>query len=129
MSLAQDLEIYKAADQLLALALQVQANINPAKTILQPIERGVDFVGHVIKPWHTTTRKRTVQRALHRIATADAGDTWAQGSSYLGLIGQTTHPHTQRAHIANALRRRGHAVAGDLSKIYHRPQPCKNSTP
>lgn len=62
MSLAQDLEIYKAADQLLALALQVQAQV-------------------------------------------------------------------PRAHIANALRRRGHAVAGDLSKIYHRPQPCKNSTP
>lgn len=53
MSLAQDLEIYKAADQLLALALQVQAQV-------------------------------------------------------------------PRAHIANALRRRGHAVAGDLSKIYQR---------
>lgn len=71
-------------------------------------------------------RQTGEQMTLREVA---AGDTWAQGNSYLGLIGQTTHPHTQRAHIANALRRRGHAVAGDLSKIYHRPQPCKNSTP
>ena len=36
------------------------AHLNPTKTILQPVDRGIDFVGHVIKPWRRTTRKRTV---------------------------------------------------------------------
>jgi len=31
--------------------------LNPSKTILQPIERGVDFVGQVIQPWSRTTRR------------------------------------------------------------------------
>jgi RNA-directed DNA polymerase len=34
--------------------------LNPSKTILQPIDRGIDFVGQVIKPWHRTMRKRCV---------------------------------------------------------------------
>ena len=36
------------------------ARLNPSKTILQPVERGIDFVGHVIKPWRRTTRTRTL---------------------------------------------------------------------
>lgn len=40
------------------------ARLNPSKTILQPIDRGVDFVGHVIKPWRRTTRPRSVAHAL-----------------------------------------------------------------
>ncbi|MFP3830886.1 reverse transcriptase, partial [Pseudomonas sp. SIMBA_021] len=47
------------------------AYLNPRKTILQPIARGVDFVGHVIKPWRRVTRKRTVSEALRRVAQAD----------------------------------------------------------
>lgn len=80
MSLAQDLEIYKAADQLLALALQVQAQVPRAYRVA---------VGQRIS--------NECAEVLLTIARANAA--------------------------------RGQAVAGDLSKIYHRPQPCKNSTP
>jgi hypothetical protein len=49
--------------------------INPAKTILQPVDRGVDFVGHIIKPWRRTTRPRTVATAVQRLRTMPAADT------------------------------------------------------
>ena len=94
------------------------ARLNPTKTILQPIDRGVDFVGHVIKPWRRTTRARTVVAALHRIETMPSSDTFAAGNSYLGLMRQASHGHTDCARIANALRKRGHVVAGDIGKVY-----------
>ena len=102
------------------LPLNLSARINPRKTVLQPIERGIDFVGHVIKPWRRTTRPRTLTRALQRLATMPADETHQAGNSYLGLIGQATHSHHDRARIANVLRDRGHAVAADISKIYRR---------
>ena len=94
--------------------------MNPTKTILQPIARGIDFVGHVIKPWCRTPRKRAVATALSRLRTMPAEDTFAAGNSYLGLMGQSNHGHRARAQVARVLRGRGHAVKGDLTKIYRR---------
>lgn len=50
------------------------ARLNPSKTILQPVDRGVDFVGHVIKPWRRTTRPRSMAQALRRTAAVPAED-------------------------------------------------------
>ncbi len=92
--------------------------LNPRKTILQPIARGIDFVGHVIKPWRRTTRPRTLHTALRRIETMPPTDTFAAGNSYLGLLRQASHSHADQAVIANALRKRGHCIKSDLSKAY-----------
>ena len=46
--------------------------------------------------------------------------TFAAGNSYLGLLRQASHSHADRAHLANVLRDRGHAVKSDFSKIYRR---------
>jgi RNA-directed DNA polymerase len=96
------------------------AHLNPRKTILQPIERGIDFVGHVIRPWHRTTRARTVASAAQRLRTMPAAEIYASGNSYLGLVRQATHSHTDQARLANILRDRGHVVAGDLGKIFRK---------
>jgi RNA-directed DNA polymerase len=48
------------------LPRELGLHLNDSKTILQPIARGVDMVGHVIKPWHRTTRRRTYREALRR---------------------------------------------------------------
>ncbi|WP_457825106.1 RNA-directed DNA polymerase, partial [Staphylococcus aureus] len=45
---------------------KLAARLNPKKTILQPIERGIDFVGQVIKPWRRTLRRRTFNDAIRR---------------------------------------------------------------
>jgi RNA-directed DNA polymerase len=96
------------------------AHLNPSKTILQPVDRGVDFVGHVIKPWRRTTRKRTLNTALSRIRTIPDDETFEAGNSYLGLLRQASHSHSDRARIANALRLRDHSVQQDLTKIFRK---------
>lgn len=39
-------------------------------------------------------------------------------NSYFGLLRQASHSHTDRAQLANVLRRRGHSVAANLTKTY-----------
>lgn len=102
------------------LPAHLGAHLNPSKTILQPLARGIDFVGHVVKPWRRTTRGGTVASAVQRIEAMPAGDVFTAGNSYLGLARQASHSHQDQARIARALRRRGHAVAGDLGKIFRR---------
>lgn len=90
------------------------------KTILQPIDRGIDFVGHVIKPWHRTTRKRTMTSAIIRLRTMPDDETFAAGNSYLGLLRQATHSHADRSKLAHVLLGRGHAINANFTKIYKR---------
>ena len=102
------------------LPAQLGARLNPAKTILQPVERGIDFVGHVIKPWRRTTRPRTVAVAGHRLGSMPADEVFEAGNSYLGLLRQASHSHHDRTRIANVLRAREHVIAGDMTKAFRR---------
>jgi len=97
--------------------------LNPRQTILQPINRGIDFVGQVIKPWHRTTRPRTVTAALQRIAQADAGEVYQSANSYFGLLRQATHSHHDRTRLAHAVLARGHCVAADLTRAFRKTRP------
>ena len=106
------------ADITAFLPAKLNARLNPAKTNLQPISRGIDFAGHVIKPWRRTLRRRTFNEALARINTLPAADLLESANSYLGLLRQATHSHHDRARLANVLRRRGHSVDRGLTKIY-----------
>lgn len=92
--------------------------LNPAKTVLQPLERGVDFAGQVIRPHHTTLRRRTLNAALGRLATIPEDDVAAAANSYIGLARQATHGRRAQARICNAVRRRGFAVDHALTKAY-----------
>ena len=96
----------------------LHAKLNPSKTILQPLARGIDLVGHVIKPWYRTTRKRTVREAVRRIATMPREDVYQSANSYFGLLRQATHSHEDRAELANALRRQGFTVNKQITKTY-----------
>jgi hypothetical protein len=100
------------------LPRELHVQLNPAKTILQPIERGIDFVGQVLKPWHRRIRRRTFNEALSRTAQVDAGEVFATANSYFGLLRQATASLRDRALLANLARRRGHAVNAALTKTY-----------
>ena len=41
------------------LPARLHLHLNPRKTVLQPVDRGIDFVGQVVRPWHRATRPRT----------------------------------------------------------------------
>ncbi|MDH0287720.1 RNA-directed DNA polymerase [Pseudomonas sp. GD04087] len=96
------------------------ARLNPSKTILQPVDRGIDFVGHVIKPWRRTTRKRTVKEALRRVTAAPEDDLLEVANSYFGLFRQASHSHADRAALANVILRRGRSINGDLTKTFRK---------
>ena len=97
---------------------RLHVRLNPSKTILQPIDRGIDFVGHVIKPWRRTTRRRTVAHAVQRIETLPAAELPTIGNSYFGLLRQSPASHTDRTRIAKALLKRGKCVNGTLTKAF-----------
>lgn len=103
--------------------------LNPRKTILQPIHRGIDYVGQVIKPWHRTTRRRTVHAALDRLSTMDAPDLFASSNSYLGLLRQASHSHQDRALLINVMRDRGHVVKSDFTKVFRKTPQQRSATP
>ncbi len=107
---------YARADLETFLPDRLGVRLNPAKTIIQPIERGIDFVGQVIKPWRRTTRRRTYREALARVAAAPARDVHQTANSYFGLLRQADSSHRDRAHLANLVRRRGHAVDRGFTK-------------
>lgn len=103
------------------LPARLHAQINPAKTILQPVDRGIDFVGQVIKPWHRTTRRKSYRTALARTAAATAADTYTTANSYFGLLRQATASHHDRARLARVVMRKGHVVAADFTQAFRRP--------
>ena len=99
---------------------KLAARLNPTKTILQPVARGIDLVGQVIKPWHRTTRRRTFNEALRRVREIEPADLFATANSYFGLLRQASHSHHDRGLLANILRDRGHCIKGDITKTYRR---------
>jgi retron-type reverse transcriptase len=107
---------------------RLHARLNPSKTILQPVARGVDFVGHVIRPWTTRVRRRTVNEAVSRIASIDPADVYTSANSYFGLLRQSTSSHHDRARLARAVLQRGHSVNKAFTKTYRRSHEGKSVT-
>lgn len=105
-------------EQVEAFLPRLGAKLNPSKTIMQPADRGVDFVGHVIKPWRRTTRKRSLAQALKRTAAAPIEDLRETANSYFGLLGQASHSQKDRAALANVVLMRGSSVNAALTKTF-----------
>ncbi|KWR84488.1 reverse transcriptase [Cupriavidus sp. SHE] len=103
------------------LPRRLGARLNPSKTILQPVPRGIDFVGQVIRPWARHTRPRTLNVGTRRLAEMPSRDVFAAVNSYFGLVRQATASHVARARMAKVIRSRGHAVDFGLTKAYRRP--------
>ncbi|MFT0533985.1 RNA-directed DNA polymerase [Castellaniella hirudinis] len=118
--------LHESAQWLNAAKTQIEAflpglglALNPHKTIIQPINRGVDFAGYVIKPWRMEARRRTVNAGLAAIESMPPENTLETINSYLGLLRHCSGHH-DRARIANAARKRGHCVSADLTKAHRR---------
>jgi RNA-directed DNA polymerase len=99
---------------------ELHLQLNPRKTVMQPIARGIDFVGHLVKPWRRITRRKTVHMALDRLQDMPAADLHQSANSYFGLLRQATHSHHDRTRVAKLMLQRGHVVQGDMTKIYRK---------
>jgi retron-type reverse transcriptase len=100
------------------LTLRLNIHLNPAKTILQPASRGIDFVGQVILPRRRVTRPRTLRSALHRTSEIALPDLHTTANSYFGLLRQSSHSHNARLDLAREILRRGKAVDSRLTKTF-----------
>ena len=94
--------------------------LNPRKTILQPIDRGVDFVGQIVKPWRRVTRKVTLENAASALAAKSGEDLMMSANSYFGLLRQSTSSHYSRARLARIAISKGHCVDGGFRKIFRK---------
>jgi hypothetical protein len=112
-----------ARTQIEAKLADLHLQLNPRKTILQPVARGIDFVGHLVKPWRRITRRKTLHVALDRLQDMPAPDLHQAGNSYFGLLRQASHSHHDRTRIANLLLQRGHVVDGGFTKSFRKPVP------
>jgi RNA-directed DNA polymerase len=100
------------------LPAKLGLQLNPRKTVIQPIARGVDFVGQVVKPWRRTIRRRTFKLALHRMLTMPEGERFESANSYFGLLRQLPNSHQSRAAFAKLLLLQRFIVNGKLTKVY-----------
>ena len=100
------------------LPARLRLELNPAKTILQPVARGIDFVGHLFLPHRRQIRRRTIRAAEQRLRTMPSADLWQSANSYLGLLRQAPGNRADRARIANIARRRGLSVDHRLTMAY-----------
>lgn len=75
-------------------------------------------MGHIIKPWRHTTRKRSVTQALKRTAVAPPEDLRETANSYFGLLSQASHSEKDRAKLARLILKRDHSINGALTKTY-----------
>ena len=102
------------------LPAHLGAQLNPRKTVLQPVDRGIDFVGQVLKPWCRRTRRGTVARAVARTLQQPAAEVYASVNSTFGLLRQASHSHHDRTRLAHAVLARGHCVNGALTQSYRK---------
>ena len=111
----------QALDSINNFLPSLHLQLNPKKTVLQPIAHGIDYVGQVIRPWRRTTRPRTLHQALTRLEVMPAAEVYVSGNSYLGLVRQAGSSHNEQAQICRALLKRGHAIEGlHLSKAFRK---------
>lgn len=107
------------------LPRELGVELNRQKTILQPADRGIDFVGQVIKPWRRTLRRRTFRVAIERCRQQPANQLFETANSYFGLLRQASSSHLDRARLGNILRNRGHSVNKSFTKTYRKGEQRK----
>lgn len=100
------------------LAERLALRLNPSKTILQPIERGIDFVGETVLPWRRVIRRRVINNAMARMQVMPAADLYATANSYLGTCRQASKSWNDRRQLARIALRRGRSVDFKLTKTY-----------
>ncbi|MDB5362255.1 MAG: Retron-type reverse transcriptase [Rhodospirillales bacterium] len=87
-----------------------------SKTSLAPVERGIDFVGHVIRPFRRSGRPKTHRNALRRLESAPRADFAVRCNSYLGLA-RHAGSRAQTIDLCRIAIRRGFRVDRELTKV------------
>jgi len=110
-----------ATDAIRAHLAGLGLRLAESKTFVAPVEKGVDFVGHVIRPHRRSARPKTHRVALARISTMPKAAVPDSATSYLGLF-RHSGSRAQISAIGRVAVRRGFRVDRDLTKITIKPR-------
>jgi hypothetical protein len=105
-----------AADTIRAHLAGIGLRLAESKTFVAPVSKGVDFVGHIIRPHRRSARPKTHRTALARLATMPREDLPESATSYLGLF-RHSGTRAQIAAIGRVAVRRGFRVDRKLTKV------------
>jgi RNA-directed DNA polymerase len=93
---------------------------NPKKTIIQPISRGINFVGYIIKPYRKILRKAITNRAIYKASNEflllETPDVRQIANSYFGMM-RNGNCYNIRKTFAKVLTALGYHVNPGLTKI------------
>ena len=94
--------------------------LHPRKTEINRIERGINFLGYIARPYARYVRRSTLHNAHHKIRAtprdADPHQVQATANSYFGLM-RHADAWRERKRFARALREHGHRVSADLTRV------------
>jgi hypothetical protein len=114
MALHTELPIHKTGCKLLSLA--VTAQVQMPRTVKRLM--GDKITSHCIEMLDLMAMANASQKAERAALIRELLK--HVRASYMGLLRQASHSHTDRARLANALMARGHCVKSDLTKIYRK---------
>ena len=87
------------------------------KTAIYPAEKGIDFVGRVIRPYHMSGRAKTHRCALAKIEKLPESALWKSCNSYLGLY-RHAGSRAQTVAICRSAIKRGLSVDYNLTRSF-----------
>lgn len=95
---------------------KLNLTLNPKKTIIQPINNGVDFVGWVIKPHRKQIRTRTCRAILNTFGEGVDPDSI---NSYIGLM-HHSNDYNRRRYVCHLSQMSGYSINSHY-KYIHKP--------
>ena len=104
-----------AGGEMRACLAEIGLRFAEHKTSIIPAEKGVDFVGHVIRPFRRSGRAKTHRNALAKLAEVPQESLSQSVNSYLGLS-RHTGSRAQTIELCRAAMRRGLSVDYNLTR-------------
>ena len=102
------------------LGQHLDLHLHPKKTDINRIERGINFLGYVLRPHARYVRRSTLHNAHSKITCAghraDPHQVQATANSYFGLM-RHANAWRERQRFATTLRSCGHRVRADLTRV------------
>jgi len=113
--------MYAAYEAMAAFAeTKLKIAFHPNKVSVNRIERGVNFVGYVVKPYCKYVRRSTLRNLRRKLrdksVVRDAERLRATVNSYFGIL-RHANAYTTRVKLSRALRSRGHKTDLEATKM------------
>jgi hypothetical protein len=108
--------LLEAADAIRQRLADIGMRLAESKTFVAPVEKGVDFVGHILRPHRRSGRPKTHRHAVRHLLDVPIGEVAVCANSYLGLY-RHLGSRAQIIEICRAGKLRGLHFDRQLTKV------------